>query len=1314
MKLSQIIFFIIVLCSLFVNASKAFADYAYTQIYLPSDVPSVVHCIFKDKHGFIWMGTRSGLFRYDGQNISEYNKDESSPLGNYIYKIFQDINGELWVLTNNGIYIYNYSINDFTAVNGYDGKPLMAFSAINHKGKIILGSKNVIYSYDASKKELAELISFNEINDYNVSDIIIVGNDSLVCSDRWYGMKLVDLKKKKSENIFTECEKDIICTYKDKSGKIWISSYNQGVRCFDKKFNLLRHYSKGNSGISSNIVLSIIEHKGDIWFGTDGDGISILDQTLGEFKTLKHVPGENNYSLPSNSIINLYEDYYGNVWIGSIYYGLVCIHEVSMRTYNDALPGNSNGLSQSTALFLYKAEDNRLWIGTNGGGVNAYDMDSGKFIHYPTTFGDKITSICSFGKNKLLIFNFAQGLFIFDTENGTKKPFTIVDEHINERLCHHGNSVFIYRNTPNSILFLADFVYWYDENTRTFSVIKEKNGVSIKIGSLVAVSGDSRYTYLKDIKNIYRLDNRARVLEHIYAVPDGVSVTSVSIDNSGIFWVGTDKGLLWYDAANNSSDWLKTELFKRVFSVVCVDNKVLIGAESMLFCWEKDKRKFIFYGESNGVMPNEYMPDSKFVNTNGSVFMGGVRGLLKIDSLQDYDMNSTISLNLSEVELNGTKTFFSSDGNIPHFEMSESGSIVLRVFANSEDIFRKKMYSFGIYGPGVTKNIETYNSELALHSLSAGTYRIMASCTTRDGDQTNEKCLMVLKVIPPWYKTGWLFLACIILLIMTFAFINMQIIRKKTEKHNFIIKEREKQMYEDKIRFLINISHELRTPLTLIHAPLQRILKTMDMDNRLYLPLKGIFRQTQRMKNLINMVLDVRKIEVGGCKLNLVATDINEYVKYIGHDFIEEAKAIGGDLIFNLDIEAGIAEIDRQKFDSILTNFLVNALKHSSSGGYITISTENTDNGCFVRISVSDQGLGLKNVDSSRLFSRFYQGAGEETGTGIGLSYSKILVEMHGGKIGAFNNDDKGATFYFELPRRIENNAKYESAHYLNKLVFDFNSKEDNNSGKLEDINLAACTVIVVDDNADLRNFLKDTLKGYFKKVITASEGEEAFMLTRSYMPDIIISDVMMPGMNGYQLCKAIKQDFSVSHLPVILLTAKDDNESKLSGYKNGADDYLVKPFDVDMLIEVIKNRLRNRNIARKAYADKGQLPVAENTTFSQVDESFIIRLNSIINVNIGNPELGVNTICDELGMSRTSVYSKLKNLTNMGINDYVNKIKMEKAIEMLSTTDMSLAEIATTIGFTSQSYFSTVFKLYTGKTPTAYRKEVRGKIQTG
>ena len=1308
MKVSQIILFVIIILSSLLHVSKLYADYSYSQIYLPSDVPSVVHCIFKDKYGFIWMGTRAGLFRYDGQNIKDYNKDKNSPLGSYIYKIFQDNNGHLWVLTNKGICIYDYSINGFSIIENDDKSPLIASSAIVNKGEIILGGKNFIYTYDIYKKKIKDLISFNLPNDYNVSNMILSGTDTLICSDRWYGMRIVDLKSKKSYAAFPECGNDIICTYQDNEGKIWISSYNKGVHCYDKNLRFLNYYSKKNSGISSDIVLSIIEHKGEIWFGSDGDGISVLNQESGIFKVLKHIPSENNYSLPSNSIICLYEDYYRNVWIGSIYYGAICMHEVSMRTYKDVLPGDNSGLTNSTALYLFKEGNDRLWIGTNGGGLNMYNLSNGKFSHFPSTIGDKVTSICDFGKNKLLIFNFAEGIFVFDTVTGTKKPFILIDKKTNEELCNHGNSVFIYRNTPKSILFLANFVYWYDEETGTFDTIKEKNNVDLGIGSLVAIGNDSIYTYINDINNVYRLDNRTKTLEMIFKVSNDASITSVSIDNSGIIWVGTDKGLIRYDNKNHTHEWVKTELFNRVSSVVCVNNKVLVGAESMLFCWDVDKQKFLFYGESDGVMPNEYMPSSKFVNSDGRIFMGGVRGLLKIDKLLDYESTSALSLNLSEIELNGMKTFFSTDGQIPELKMSESGSLIIRVFANGEDIFRKKMYKFQIYGPDIKKNIETYRSELALHSLSAGKYRILASCNTKDGNQTDEKCILTLKVIPPWYKTKWFFLSCILLLVLVFIYINILIVRKKTEKHNLIIKEREKQMYEDKIRFLINISHELRTPLTLIHAPLQRILKTLDMENPLLLPLKGIYRQTQRMKNLINMVLDVRKMEVGNGKLNLSITDVNEYVKYIGQDFIEEAKAIGANVVFKLDNSAGEIEVDKQKFDSILTNLLINALKHSFSGGIITISTENIVESDSVKISVSDKGHGLKGTDPSMLFRRFYQGAGEETGTGIGLSYSKILVEMHGGKIGAYNNEDEGATFFFKLPRKQDDTKAYEPKQYMNELIFDFNGDDKSEGTKLTDMDTLSYTVMIVDDNADLRSFLKSVLKEYFKKVITASEGEEALLLIKSHLPDIVISDVMMPGMNGYQLCKSIKQDFSISHLPVILLTAKDDNESRINGYKNGADDYILKPFDIDMLLEVIKNRLRNRDIARKAYSDTGKLPTAESTTFSQVDESFILKMNSVINNHMSNPELGVHTICKELGMSRTSVYSKLKNLTNMGINDYISKVRMEKAIELLLETDMSFVEIAVSVGFTSQSYFSTAFKQYTGKTPTAYKKEMK------
>ena len=517
------------------------------------------------------------------------------------------------------------------------------------------------------------------------------------------------------------------------------------------------------------------------------------------------------------------------------------------------------------------------------------------------------------------------------------------------------------------------------------------------------------------------------------------------------------------------------------------------------------------------------------------------------------------------------------------------------------------------------------------------------------------------------------------------------------------MKEHEKQIYEEKVRFLINISHELRTPLTLIHAPLNRILKSLVPTDSNYVPLKSIYRQSQRMRDLLNMVLDLRKMEVGVSKLQIHPQQLNDWILEVSADFISEGEARKVNIHYQLDEQITIVSFDREKCEIILTNLLINALKHSPEGGDILVQTELLPDKHQVRISVSDQGCGLNHVNINKLFTRFYQGSGERNGTGIGLSYSKILAELHGGSIGARDNDTAGATFFFELPLQVVSEEIIcQPKAYLNELITDDNEEKntETNTFQTKDYSL-----LVVDDNQDLIDFLRDTMKAHFKQVYTAADGVEALEIVRKYQPDIVVSDVMMPRMNGYELCKQIKENIDISHIPVILLTARDDEQSQLHGYKIGADGYLTKPFEEEMLLELIRSRLRNREQTKVRYLNAGLLPAPEESTFSQADETFLLKLNKVIAENLDSSVLDIAFLCKEMYMSRATLYNKLKALTDMGANDYINKFRLERAIQLITTTDFNFTEIAERTGFSTSRYFSTAFKQYTGETPTQYKE---------
>lgn len=1280
--------------------------YFYKQISLKDGLPSTVRCILTDEQGFVWIGTRSGLGRYDGHELKKYihqaNNPDSSLPHNIINQITEDKQNNIWVLTDKGLACYQRQSDNFFIPTDEKGNNIWVNSTCLIKDGVLFGSQNKFYFYSYQDSSLRLLQSLNQESNFNITQLSLWNDHTLLCCSRWQGLLLLDLNTGKYSLPPFDCGKEIMNMLIDSQNRIWIAPYNGGVSCFTHDGTRLASYTTQNSELNNDVVLSLAEREGKIWIGTDGGGINILEPKTGKFTLLEHIPGSDNYSLPANSILCLYNDRNNNMWAGSIRNGLISIREVSMKTYTNVLPGNDNGLSNNTVLSIYQESSDRIWVGTDGGGINLFNPVTEKFTHYPSTWQNKVASICPFTSGNLLLSIFSQGVFVFNPATGKKTPFIIIDPETSTRLGSRGKTVNLFQNTPHSVLLLGDHVYQYDLKKQTFSIATEQQGADI-IGTILPIMNDKNLTYLNDTKHIFSLNNETNRLETLYQCTKDTLINSVSRDEYGNFWIGNNYGLVHYNPATQKQTPIPTSLFSEVTQVVCdQQGKVWIGTDNMLFAWLIKEKKFVLFGESDGVIQNEYLSKPRLLSSQGDVYMGGVKGLLYINSKLPLVTTGVPKLQLSEVVINGESVNDKLTGNPTGISAPWNSNITIRIMSKEEDIFRQKVYRYQIEGLN-DQQIESYNPELVIRSLPPGSYKIMASCTAKDGSWIPSQEVLELTILPPWYRTWWFIISCAVFITAAVIETFRRTLKRKEEKLKWAMKEHEQQVYEEKVRFLINISHELRTPLTLIHAPLSRILKSLSAEDTQYLPIKAIYRQSQRMKNLINMVLDVRKMEVGESKLQIHPYALNQWIEHVSQDFISEGEAKNVCIRYQLDPHIDTVSFDKDKCEIILSNLLINALKHSPQDAEIIITSELLSEGNRVRISIIDQGNGLKQVNTQKLFTRFYQGTGEQSGTGIGLSYSKILVELHGGSIGAQDNQEAGATFFFELPLRQQSEEIIcQPKAYLNELMSD-DSKEQ--LPEESNFDTSPYSVLVVDDNPDLTDFLKKSLGEYFKRVIIASDGVEALQLTKSHVPDIIVSDVMMPRMNGYELCKNIKEDITISHIPIVLLTARDDKQSQLSGYKNGADAYLTKPFEVEMLMEIIRNRLKNRESIKKRYLNTGLVPAPEESTFSQADETFLLKLNKIIQENLDNSSLDVTLICKEIGMSRASLYNKLKALTDMGANDYINKFRMEKAITLITHTDMSFTEITEKIGFTTSRYFSTAFKQYTGETPTQYKE---------
>ena len=1276
-------------------------QYFFQQIPSQNGLSSMVRCMeVSQEKGYVWIGTRSGIGRFDGYEQRRYLR------GNVTH-ILEDEEHTIWVITEKGVFRYNEIEDNFILVRDKDNNPVIASSLCLWEDGVIFGGRGRLYKYNYEDHIINLFHTLKPNGKYHISNLYQWDSHTLLATNRWAKALFIDIATGNTRPVPFNSEQ-IISLLIDRKGNVWVAHYNQGVSCYGRNGKQLQTYHTQNSPLKTNVVLSLEEHNGQIWMGTDGGGIHILNPQTGKISTLRYIPGDR-YSLPANSILCLYNDKSNNMWAGSVRNGLINIKEVGMKTYQDVLPGQNYGLSEKTILSIYQDNDNQIWIGTDGGGINLFDPATGKFHHILSTWEEKVASITGMDKNHLLVSLFSQGLFVFHKETHRYQPLVIINDSINDILCHRGKTVNVYQNTPETILMLSETPYKYHIGKKQFIPITKGKGITDIVGTLLPINSTGEDCYLHDLEHIYKINSSLNELELIFTCQTDTVFNSVSLDENGLLWIGSNYGLSYYNPVTKQYTLVPNTLINEISSLICDrQGRVWIGTEEKLFAYLIKEKKFILFGEPDGVVQNEYLEKPRLLSSSGDIYMGGVNGLLHINRHLPDEPALLPTLQLADILVGGERVYdrISNDHQLSVNEKSKP--IIIKIITRNKDIFRKPMYRYTITGLN-GQNIYSYLPEINLSSLPTGSYHIKAACSTRNGDWTADYDILTLIVLPPWYKSGWFILSCTLFIFVSVILIFILLLRNKETKLKWAMKEHEQQVYEEKVRFLINISHELRTPLTLIHAPLKQLMDKLTADNENYPLIQSICKQSERMKNILNTVLNVRKMEVGQSTLHVQSIQLDEWAEQLISDFKPEASVRGITLVYQPEPEIQTLCFDKEKCTTILTNLLINALKYTPDESTISISTRLSEDK-RVRISISDQGPGLKDVDTNNLFVRFYQGNNSRPGTGIGLSYSKILVEQHGGNIGAYDNKNfgsPGATFWFELPLNTEpGNITLHPQEYLNTLLAPTQETESIPKQQEENKTAPNHTLLVVDDNKDLTDYLATALKDRFKTIWVAADGEEALRLCRKKRPHIVVSDIQMPHMNGYELCKQIKEDLEISHIPVILLTARNDEESQLYGYKNGADAYVTKPFEVSMLYAIICSQLHNRERMRTRYTDIGPLPPPEEGTFSSADEEFLNRLNQIITEHLDNEQLGIPFICDKIGISRASLYNKLKALTDMGANDYITQIRMERAIWLILHTELSVNDIADKTGFSTARYFSTVFKQHTGCSPTQYREK--------
>ena len=1288
----------------FVLSTKAEQqDYYFRQISLEQGLSqSRVQCIYRDHQGVIWIGTKWGLNSYDQSELKSYFHDREQPNSlpdNFIRFITEDRLGDLYVSTNKGIAIYNKAENQFQPLK-YNGKPFNAWSYLQIGDNFLFGGEETLYQYNLRDKSITTI--FPDIDGDKlkcINRIFQWSPDMLITSSKKDGLWMYDLIKKKMYRCPFVKEREINTIFVDSQNRLWVSFYGKGIACYSKEGKRLFSLSTKNSGLNNDIIFDFLEKDNQLWIATDGGGINILDFQTMKFSHLKHI-SDDEQSLPNNSIYRLYKDQMDNIWIGSIHGGLFAIKKVFIKTYKDVPLNNPNGVSERTVVSIFEDKDTLLWIGTDGGGINSFDQKTNTFHHYPTTYGEKVTSITDFSENELLLSCFNKGVFTFNKRTAQMQPFPIINDSISKREFSSGDLVNLYA-TKDNIYILGAKVYIYNKHTRQTSILYAPQIDIQRQIAMQAIYSDDTHLYLMGTNNLFKLNFKTNELSSLVNMKEGDDFTSACRDDKGNFWIGSNFGLLFYNKQTGKTEKIHTNLFNSVSSLAYdKKGKVWIGAQNMFFAYIINEKRFVILDESDGVPSNELIFTPIPALRTPNLYMGGTMGLVRINTDIIFESNSSPILKLLEVKLNGKSTLKQVNNNCISIPWNHS-SFNIKVIADEKNSFRKHLFRYVITGKDKMV-IESYLQTLELGTLASGEYTISVSCDTSNGEWSQPTEILTIIVSPPWWKSTWFIILCIFFAFLVAGVVFFSLIRKKENRLKREMREHEKKIYEEKIRFLINISHELRTPLTLIYASLKRILNKEVKQDELPEYLQGAFKQANQMKDIINIVLDARKMEVGQEVLHISSHPLHKWIQEVAETFQTASKAKEIEITYDFDDSIQSIAYDDTKCKVVLSNLIMNALKYSPNQTRIVIKTIRTNES--IQIHVQDQGIGLDNVDIKKLFTRFYQGKHNEGGSGIGLSYAKMLIDLHGGRMGAFNNKDRGATFFYEIPANLQEQEVSCPQHsYLNELLSSPEEEEKIESGAFS---LQGYSLLIVEDKQDLREFLKNALKDKFKKIYQAENGLVALEVIKQQQPDIIVSDVMMPQMNGYQLCKEIKENLNISHIPVILLTARADSESQMLGYKLGADAYLPKPFEMEMLLSVIQNQMRNREYIKSRYRGNQFILSPQEATFSNADEQFMIKLNEMIDQNLSQPDLDVKFLTAQMAMSRTSLYNKVKELTGMGANDYINRRRIDKAIILLTQSGMSITEISEQVGFTYQRYFSTLFKEMKGMTPSQFRAQ--------
>lgn len=752
-------------------SSEHCVNYSFTQLSIEQGLSqSTAQSILLDHKGTLWIGTKSGLNSYTQEGIKTYlhhSGDPHSLPSNYINHLTEDSLGNFWIATSKGLALYDDEQDQFNTVNSS-----IIYSSVGVEGGMWFGSENAIHCYDYKSKELKTIHIEKEegkgINpvDYRIQKMLYLEDGKILIGTRKKGIYLYDCRIRQFTLLIPSSQNLLTSLYVTADHHIYTAFYGDGFYCYDRTGKMLKHYTKENSGLKNNYVLDMVEYNGNIWLATDGSGINLFTPRTFQFSQLQHIVGDYS-SLPVNSITLLYKDMKDNLWAGSVRGGIFSIKETYIKTYKEAILNNTNGLSEQSVISLYEEKDGKVWIGTGGGGINLYDPSTDKFIHFPSTYGDKVVSIAEVSETELMVSLYTKGIFLFNKKTHKYRPFTIVDEETNKKECFYGYLPLANQVADGKIYIISCGTYVYHTHDHTFSRMQTDRDYDFSNDALCLSYSNDRFSLLKCAHQAFWVDQKSDSIRLLFELEKDELITSMSYDNNRMIWTSTNKGLGFFDLESQKYHRIRTRLFNGI-SYLIADGKgrLWICAQNHLYSYIIKENRFILWNSSDGFPPNEILFAYQKQSNRDYIYLGGSEGLVKINTDIPYTETQIPEIYLSEILFNGSPSLKKVKENTIKIPWNyNSLSVHFRI--KNRDVFQKYLLQYTIEGRG-KQSIETYDPVLNLSSLSAGNYSIWVSCNTKNGNRTPSKQLIHIIVTPPWYKTVWFIgVAAVLFIIMT-------------------------------------------------------------------------------------------------------------------------------------------------------------------------------------------------------------------------------------------------------------------------------------------------------------------------------------------------------------------------------------------------------------------------------------------------------------------------------------------------------------------------------------------------------------------